>query len=78
MSKTPSLNRIDNDDDIEEEEALNPDEEELARPYDSRLIRVEPKMFSLRNIMDMIEDDEIDLAPDFQRLSVWTARQNHA
>lgn len=47
----------------------------LLRPYDPTLIRVEPKMFSLRNILDMIDEGEIDLAPDFQRLRVWSAKQ---
>lgn len=77
MSKALSLNDIDADDDLLETED-NTEVEELSqidRPYDPRLIRVEPKMFSLRNIMDMIEDAEVDLAPDFQRLRVWTPRQ---
>jgi hypothetical protein len=77
MPPSLSLNRIDEDDEVVEvEEGIaNDDEETLARPYDPRLIRVEPKMFSLRNIMDMIDDEEVDLAPDFQRLRVWTPKQ---
>ncbi len=43
----------------------------LSKPYDPTQIRVDPKMFSLRNILDMIEEGDLDLAPDFQRLKVW-------
>ncbi len=59
------------DDLIEEDIADDRPDSALVRPYDSRLIRVEPKMFSLRNIMDMIDENDLDLAPDFQRLRVW-------
>lgn len=59
------------DDLIEEDVADDRPDSALVRPYDSRLIRVEPKMFSLRNIMDMIDEGDLDLAPDFQRLRVW-------
>ncbi|PTX96749.1 DUF262 domain-containing protein [Spartobacteria bacterium LR76] len=45
------------------------------RPYDPEKIRVDPKMFSLRQILDMIDDGDLELAPDFQRLKVWTALQ---
>ena len=77
MSNLPSLNSLPLEDDAfeQEEAAVDPLAEGSHRPYDPRLIRVEPKMFSLRNIMDMIADGEIDLAPDFQRLTVWSQKQ---
>lgn len=41
------------------------------KPWDPELIRVDPKSFSLRNVIDMIREKEIELAPDFQRGNVW-------
>jgi len=32
-------------------------------------------MFSLRNVLDMIDDGDLDLNPDFQRLRVWSPPQ---
>ncbi|MDC0745659.1 DUF262 domain-containing protein [Polyangium mundeleinium] len=46
-----------------------------AKPYDPTKIRVDPKTFSLRQICDMIDDGDLDLAPDFQRNKVWKARE---
>ena len=42
-----------------------------AKPWDPSKIRISTKPFSLRQIIDMIDDGDIDLAPDFQRLYVW-------
>jgi len=47
----------------------------ISKPYDPTEIRVDPKMYSLRNILDMIDEKDLDLAPDFQRLKVWKAKQ---
>ncbi|MDO8329644.1 MAG: DUF262 domain-containing protein [Fluviicoccus sp.] len=44
-------------------------------PYDPEEIRVDTNQFSLRNILDMIDDEELDLAPDFQRFKVWSDSQ---
>src|SRR5436190_1452341 len=49
--------------------------EDVVSPYDPKQIRVDPKVFSVRQIIDMIEENELDLAPDFQRLRVWRPRQ---
>lgn len=57
------------------EAELNNDEHAIVRPYDPELIRVDPKLFSLRQILDMIDDGDLELAPDFQRLKVWTQTQ---
>jgi len=45
------------------------------RPWDPEAIRVGTKQFSLRNILDLIDDGDLELAPDFQRNMVWKARQ---
>lgn len=49
--------------------------ESPTKPYDPTKIRVDPKTFSLRQIIDMIDDEDLDLAPDFQRNKVWKARE---
>lgn len=74
MSTSISLNNL-GDDDIFETEESDGQSGQLERPYDPTLIRVEPKMFSLRNILDMIDEGEVDIAPDFQRLKVWSPGQ---
>lgn len=55
------------------------DENELAvaeiEPWDPDKIRVSTKNFSLRNVLDMIDANDLELAPDFQRNRVWKARQ---
>jgi len=53
-------------------------EEETGRviePYDPTKIRVDPKVYSVRQVLDMIDDKELDLAPDFQRRRVWRVKQ---
>jgi hypothetical protein len=67
--------------DIREEhegnEATGVEEEDLEqfhdidRPWNPESIRVATKSFSLRNMLDAIDEDSLDLAPDFQRLQVW-------
>jgi hypothetical protein len=44
---------------------------EIKQPYDPNSIRVGTKNFSLRNMLDAIEEESLDLTPDFQRLRVW-------
>ncbi|HEX4418996.1 MAG TPA: DUF262 domain-containing protein [Kofleriaceae bacterium] len=63
-----------------DEEGTTGVEEEIgtetsARPYDPDKIRVDPKSFSLKQILDEIVDGGIDLAPDFQRNRVWSEVQ---
>jgi len=48
------------------------------QPWDPERIRVHTKHFSLRQVVDMIEDKDVDIAPDFQRLYVWKERQQWA
>ena len=44
---------------------------DIERPWDPESIRVTTNSFSLRNMIDLIADGSLDLAPDFQRLQVW-------
>jgi hypothetical protein len=49
--------------------------EQTERPWDAKLIRVAQKVYSIRQIMDMIDDGSLDLNPDFQCLQVWEPKQ---
>ncbi|MCK5524561.1 MAG: DUF262 domain-containing protein [Thiomargarita sp.] len=51
------------------------DEEIISAPWNPNLIRVDAKAFSLRNILDMIDEGDLQLAPDFQRRKVWNNKQ---
>jgi Protein of unknown function DUF262 len=44
-------------------------------PWDPEKIRIHTKHYSLRQLVDMIADGDVDLAPDFQRQYVWKDRQ---
>ena len=57
---------------VETEVLPSPDEPE---PWDPEKIRIQTKHYSLRQLVDMIADGDIDLAPDFQRQYVWKHRQ---
>lgn len=53
------------------------DEEAIVKsikPYDPSKIRIEPKVFSLRQIYDMINSGDLNISPDFQR-NECTARE---
>ena len=57
---------------------VDPDDEvfhDIDHPWDPENIRVSTKTFSLRNIIDLIAEGSLDLAPDFQRLHVWRTVQ---
>ena len=56
-------------------EVVEPSPPEEPDPWDPEKIRINTKHYSLRQVVDMIEDDDIDLAPDFQRHYVWKDRQ---
>jgi hypothetical protein len=60
---------------VELEKDDEPAPAEILQPYDPARIRVGTKQFSLRNILDLIDDKDLELAPDFQRNTVWKARQ---
>ena len=57
---------------IEADDRLPPEEPE---PWDPERIRIHTKHYSLRQVVDMIADGDIDLAPDFQRHYVWKSWQ---
>lgn len=48
---------------------------EETSPYDPDKIKVNSKQFSIKLIEEMIENADIDLAPDFQRNFVWNSVQ---
>jgi hypothetical protein len=49
---------------------------EITKPWEPEKIRVNTRQFSLRNVLDMIDDeDTLELAPDFQRGRVWKLPQ---
>ena len=53
---------------------VEPDDVEfvdIEHPWDPEDIRVSTRNFSLRNMIDLITEGGLDLAPDFQRLHVW-------
>jgi len=54
-----------------EAEELETEFRDIDRPWDPESIRVATKTFSLRNMLDLISEGSLDLAPDFQRLKVW-------
>ncbi|BCL29425.1 DUF262 domain-containing protein [Streptomyces aurantiacus] len=60
--------------DIEVEDA-GEDATRIQRPWNPDQIRVNTSQFSLRNILDQIDEGSIELAPDFQRLRVWRVDQ---
>lgn len=59
---------------------IEPEEGQTAgigdpEPWDPDKIRVHTKHYSLRQVVDMIADQDLDLAPDFQRQYVWKPQQ---
>ncbi|GHS94342.1 hypothetical protein AGMMS50276_06780 [Synergistales bacterium] len=63
-------------------DAIEPETEEIEsenelpeKPWDAKLIRVDQKVYSLHHLMEMIDNDSLDLTPDFQRLQVWEPHQ---
>ena len=57
---------------VETEDSPSPDE---PKPWDPEKIRIHTKHYSLRQLVDMIEEHDVDLAPDFQRHYVWKDAQ---
>ena len=57
---------------VETEASPSPDEPE---PWDPEKIRIHTKHYSLRQLVEMIIEGDVDLAPDFQRHYVWKPRQ---
>lgn len=70
-----NIDNVDTDLELEFDAEGESDGLDRFKPYDPEEIRVDTHQFSLRNILDMIQDNEVDLAPDFQRFKVWTPEQ---
>lgn len=65
----PNLSDIEETDDTEAED-------NDIQPYDPSLIDISPKSQSLDNLLSRLENDEIELMPDFQRKSgLWEPKQ---
>ncbi|MBF0108650.1 MAG: DUF262 domain-containing protein [Magnetococcales bacterium] len=64
-----------NEDTGVEEESSSILDQDLTKPYDPNKIRVDSKPYSIRQILDMIDQGEMDIAPDFQRRRVWQKDQ---
>ncbi|MFD8122562.1 DUF262 domain-containing protein [Streptomyces albidoflavus] len=47
----------------------------IQKPWNPEQIRVSTSAFSLRNILDLIDEESLELAPDFQRGEVWKPDQ---
>jgi uncharacterized protein with ParB-like and HNH nuclease domain len=60
---------------IEREKPSDTDSADIDEPWKPEQIRVDPKVFSIRYALDMIDEGELDIAPDFQRRKVWTTIQ---
>lgn len=64
------------EDSLEDEEYDEYDVAEKFKPYDPSKIDITPKNLSLDRIIDRLENDEIDLMPDFQRKAgLWSIEQ---
>lgn len=62
------INREDGFDDADEEEGNGGVK---YNPYNPKLIRVDTKTYSIKQMNDLIESGDVDLSPDFQRGFVW-------
>ena len=56
-------------------EVEDPSRLEEPEPWDPEKIRIHTKHYSLRQVVEMIAERDIDLAPDFQRQYVWKPQQ---
>lgn len=60
---------------VEVEDTGPGEDDAIKRPWNPDEIRVTTRMFSLRNIFDLIDEGSLELAPDFQRGRVWRPSQ---
>ncbi|MCD8290262.1 MAG: DUF262 domain-containing protein [Prevotella sp.] len=67
----PAISNISNTD-VEEEDVYGNNSNSITKPFNPNEIDVEISTINLGSLIDQLEDDEIDLNPDFQRASdVW-------
>lgn len=63
----------DEDNDIDKEEDIEPEEEGITTPFDPSKIRVDTRPLTIDLVLKRIKLSEIDLAPSFQRhADIWT------
>ena len=72
-SRATGVEVEDKDKDKDKDKDASPPEEPV--PWDPEKIRIHTKHYSLRQVVDMIAENDIDLAPDFQRQYVWKTWQ---
>lgn len=58
-----------------EEFSEDEQEEDYERPFDADKIRIDQQMLSLKYLMDLMNDNQVVLNPDFQRNKVWTEKK---
>ncbi|MCS3896282.1 hypothetical protein M2171_005415 [Bradyrhizobium japonicum USDA 38] len=63
------------DDSVEELEDASSVSQRLIKPWDPKQIRITTKNYTLREVYSQLDENELDLAPDFQRSFVWHIRQ---
>ncbi len=71
---SPIQKQLELDSELDQDAEIEPEgqgDEEIENPWDPSKIRVDPKTFSLQNVVDMINDEDLELAPPFQRKQVW-------
>lgn len=61
--------------DYEIENLPNGDGEEYEKPFDADKIRINQEMLSVKYIVELLDQDMIDLSPDFQRKGVWKEKK---
>ena len=62
------------EDDLEREE--DDPQEEITEPFDPGRIKIDTKTIAIQQFISRIEDDALDLSPDFQRLrGIWNTER---
>lgn len=57
------------------EQEIEAADADAPQPWDPEKIRIVTKTFALGQVLEMLDESEIDLAPEFQRDYVWKAKQ---
>lgn len=68
-----NLENESSEEELEEEDKSSTDL--VAKPWDPKDIRITTKTFTIREIYTQIAEQDLDLAPDFQRSFVWKNKQ---
>lgn len=72
-NSSSNLSPLEPDSDVEQEDVIGKvDENTITKPFDPNAIDVDIATVNLGSLIEQLENDEIDLQPDFQRASdVW-------